>query len=56
MTGMGGYPDEQLLANARDDAFHGVMMCVGLSQDEPRRLELKGMFEKILETIDGKNG
>lgn len=54
MTGMGGYPDEQLLANARDDAFHGIMMCTALSTNEPKRSELMKMFEQILEKIDGK--
>ena len=53
MTGMGGFPDKLLMENARDDAFHGIMMCTALSTEEPRKQKLSKLFTEILETIEG---
>lgn len=52
-VGMGGYPDEQLLKQARDDAFHGIMMVTAMSGDVVVKKELKEHFEAIMNVIDG---
>jgi hypothetical protein len=49
---MADYSTEQLLKAAREDAFHGVMMITALDVRHPLRTELKGQFERILDTID----
>ena len=52
-VGMGGYPDEQLLQQARDDAFHGIMMVTALSGEVEIKKDLREHFTAILEAIDG---
>ena len=49
----GGYSEDQLIANARDHAFQGLVFATVLRDNKPVKAVLHAHFTEILKAIDG---
>lgn len=53
--GVGEFTDERIVANLRDDAFHGVVLTASLEKDNPLKATLLHHWQEILKAIDEQN-